>query len=298
LKDSLLRVDDVARVNLLADPEEQVTIEYDDLSARTFGLSTGALAGQLSTRSQILPGGSVRVGTQSVRLRPMTDYRSIEEITNTPVLLPGGERVPLGSIARVRHGPLEPARALARFQGEPMVALGVVPRRSINLVDFGTTIRAHVDEVASEIAPLEVREIAFQPDYVDARLDGLGRSLLLGALIVGALLILTMGPRVGIVVSLVVPLVALSSLAVFNLTGGVLQQISIAALVIALGMLVDNGIVMTESIQWGIDRGMSIEEASAAAVRELAIPLAGATATTLAAFVPMAMAEGITADRS
>jgi len=296
LKETLLRVGDVARVNILADPEEQITIEYDEVAARKLGVSAAALVGQLASRSQILPGGSVRVGSQSVRLRPETDFRSVEEIENAAIQLSSGASVPLGAIARVRRGPLEPSRSLARFQGESTVAVGVVPRRAINLVHFGESVRERIAEVSESYAPLEIREIAFQPDYVSERLQGLGRSLLLGGLIVGVLLVLTMGIRVGVVVSLVVPLVALSSLAIFNLTGGVLHQISIAALVIALGMLVDNGIVMAESIQWGLDRGLSLTEASTSAVRELAIPLAGATATTLAAFIPMAMAEGVTAE--
>jgi len=100
---------------------------------------------------------------------------------------------------------------------------------------------------------------------------------------VAGVVILAMGLRLGMVVASVVPLVAFAGLAVFAIGGGVLHQISIAALVIALGMLVDNAIVVAENVQWRLDRGASPRAASLAAVKELAVPLAAATGTTVAA---------------
>ena len=296
LKDELLSVPGTARVEIVADPGDQVTVELDDSTARRLGLTPGMLAGQLAARSRILPGGSLRLEGQTVRLRPQTDFRSIAEIHETPIRLATGETVPLSAIAVVRRGPEEPARFRARHEGETMVGVGVVPRREINLVDFGYAVRERVAEFAPRLAPVEVDEVAFQPARVEARLSGLARSLLLGAAIVAGVLILSMGPRLGLVVTAVVPLVTLSSIAIFNLAGGVLHQISIAALVIALGMLVDNGIVVSESIQWGVDRGLSGGEAARRSVRELAAPLAAATATTLAAFVPMLLSRSTTGD--
>lgn len=300
LKKHLLRVPGIARVQVMADPGEQITVEYDDVAARRLGLAPETLAAQLGARTRILPGGSVRIGDQTVRLRPRSDFATLDEIAATPIApatdAETAASVPLEAIARVRRGPEEPARTRARFQGEPAVLLGVVPQKELNLVRFGDTVRRAVAEMEPALAPLAAREATFQPDYVEARLSGLSRSLLVGAAIVAGLLVLTMGLRVGLLVSAVVPLVALASLAVFNLGGGVLHQMSIAALVIALGMLVDNAIVMVEGIQWGLDRGLDGSQAAMAALRELALPLAAATATTLAAFVPMALAEGITAE--
>jgi multidrug efflux pump subunit AcrB/outer membrane protein TolC len=296
LKDELLAVPGTAEVEIIADPGDQITIELDDSGARRLGLTPGMLVAQLAARSRIVPGGSLHLEGQNVRLRPRTDFESLAEIRATPVRLPGGEMVPLSTIAEVRRGPEEPARFRARFEGTEMVSVGVVPRRHINLVRFGDAVRERVAAFAPTLAPLEVDEIAFQPARVAARLSGLVRSLLLGAAIVAGVLILFMGPRLGLVVTAIVPLVTLSSIGIFNLGGGVLHQISIAALVIALGMLVDNGIVVSEAIQWGLDRGLDKAEAARRAVRDLATPLAAATATTLAAFVPMLLARSTTGD--
>ena len=131
---------------------------------------------------------------------------------------------------------------------------------------------------------------------MEKRLSELGFSLLLGILIVAAILFVSMGLRLGLTVSLLVPLVTFSALAVYAMGGGVLHQMAIAGMVIALGMLVDNAIVMSENIQWHLDQGRSPTEAVSRAVRELATPLMAATGTTLAAFTPLLLSAGDTAD--
>ena len=201
----------------------------------------------------------------------------------------------MSEVADVRLGPVEPASARMRFNGEIAVGLAVVPKKSVNLVEFGKDVRRKLAAVAPEIAPLKIKEVTFQPARTAARLFGLSRSLATGMMIVAGVLITVMGLRMGLVVAAVVPLVTFSSLALFAWGGGVLHQISIAAFVLALGMLVDNAIVMAENVQWRLDRGENRRAAAAGAVSELAVPLAGATATTLAAFVPMLISQGPTA---
>ncbi len=305
LEELLLAVPGVTDVTVVSDPGEQITVELSAAEARRLGVTPAGLAAQLAARNRILPGGSVEVDGRSVRLRPQSEFTSLEEIRATPVMLPGGEgsssnSVPLAAVARVRRGPEEPARSRMRSDGRPAVGVGVVPESGINLVVWGEEVRQRMDGVEDELARLtghrvEVDELIYQPARVEERLSNLNRSLVTGALVVALVLILTMGLRLGLVVAAVVPLVSLSAMAVYALGGGVLHQMSIAAVVIALGMLVDNAIVMAEAIQWRIDHGEPSPQATAAAVRELAVPLAGATATTLAAFVPMLLAGGVTA---
>ncbi|MCH9651155.1 MAG: efflux RND transporter permease subunit [Deltaproteobacteria bacterium] len=296
LKDRLLTLPSVSEVKLTADPGDQITIAYDDSTARRLGLDPRQLAGQLQARNRILPGGSVELAGRTVTLRPLSEFESVEEIRSTPILLPDGNTVPLAAVADVRRGPEEPAAARMRLDGEAGIGIGIVPRVGGNLLDFGTEVRDLMTEQGAKLTAIQIDEIIFQPDRVEERLRDLSRSLLLGVLIVAGLLILAMGMRLGLIVASVVPLVVLTSLAVYAIGGGVLHQISIAALVIALGMLVDNAIVMAENIQWRIDRGERPHAAALGAVRELAVPLAAATATTLAAFVPMLLAEGGTGE--
>jgi multidrug efflux pump subunit AcrB len=296
LKQELLSLPAVAKVLFIADPVEQVTIELDDAVARRLGLSAEAVASQLSARNSIIPGGSLHLGGKTVRLRPLSELQSLQEIAATQVVLPTGSSVPLAEVAQVRLGEQEPVSARMRFNGEMSIGLGVVARKGNNLVTFGREVRAQVARVAPSLQPIQVQEVTFQPRQVADRLSELGRSLLLGVLIVAGVVILAMGLRLGLVVASVVPLVASAALAIFAMGGGILHQISIAALVLALGMLVDNAIVVAENVQWRLDRGASQRDAATGAVRELAVPLAAATATTVAAFVPMLLAQGPTAE--
>ena len=292
----LLREPTVRRVELIADPGEEIVVEYDEETARRLGIDPGLLGLQLGARSTISPGGLVHLGSRSASLRPQTDFASLDELRQTPVTLPSGVALPLSEVARVRRGPAEPPSERMRWNGEPAVGLGIVPRDGIDRVEFGVAVRARLDEVRPSLEPLRIEEVAFQPDQVGRRIGQLEGSLRLGILIVAGILFLAMGPRLGIVVASVVPLVTFAALAIFAAGGGILHQISIAALVIALGMLVDNAIVMAESVQWRIDRGEPPGQAAVASVRELALPLGSATGTTLAAFVPMLMSSGPTAD--
>ncbi|HEX9732043.1 MAG TPA: efflux RND transporter permease subunit, partial [Thermoanaerobaculia bacterium] len=296
VKRELLALDPVKEVSLIADPGEQIVVEYDDATARRLGLDPRSLGRQLAERSRIVPGGVIHLGSKTANLRPATEFRSLDEIRATPVLLPSGAAVPLAELARVRRGPAEPPQELMRWNGEPAVGLGVVPQDGIDRVRFGELVRARAAAVAPRLEPARLEEVFFQPDEVKSRLDELTASLRLGIVIVAAVLFFFMGLRLGVVVALVVPLVTFASIALFAAGGGILHQISIAALVIALGMLVDNAIVVAENVQYRIDRGQSAHEAAVQSVRELALPLGTATGTTLAAFVPMLISKGNTAD--
>lgn len=300
IKRRLLGIDSVKQVELVADPGEQITIEYDDATARRLGLDPRLLGAQLASRSQILPGGIVHLGGRTANLRPQTELTSLEEIRTTPIMLPSGSSVPLGELARVRLGPSEPPIERMRWKGEPAVGLGVIPKDGIDRVEFGRQVREALamleTELAAESSPIVIDEVVFQPDNVEHRLDELTGSLRLGILIVATVLFFTMGLRLGVLVALVLPLVTFGSIAIFATGGGILHQISIAALVIALGMLVDNAIVVAENIQWRLDRGLHVRQAAVESVRSLALPLGTATGTTLAAFVPMLLAKGGTGD--
>ncbi len=296
VKDHLLRLPGVSKVNLVADPGEQVVIHLDDAAARRIGISPDQLAQQLAARNRIIPGGSIELAGTTVRLRPFSEFKSALEIAETPVILPSGASMQLRDVAAVRHGVLEPATSRMRFNGEMAVGVAVTPKKNINLVTFGKDVRSVLEAARQDIGPLELHEVAFQPDHTAQRLADLNRALLSAMMIVAGILILTMGPRMGLVVTAVIPLATLSSLTLFAWGGGALHQISIAAFVMALGMLVDNAIVMSENVQYHMDQGASGRDAASQSMRELAVPLLGATATTLAAFIPMYISQGVTAD--
>lgn len=297
LKNRLYSLPSVSRIRLFGDSGEQVTLAIDDARIQTLGITPERVIAQIQSRNEIVPGGFLEVDGRQTLVRPQTEFRSIDELSNTPIVLTAGRSVPLSSIADVRFEVADPPVQTAWMNGTQVVAVAItVARNQVNVVQFGDRLREFLDEVRTEFAPLTIDEMFFQPTHVKSRLSELGNSLLLGVVIVGLVLLLIMGPRMGLVVALIVPLVTLSSLSLFAMGGGVLHQMAVAGMVIALGMLVDNAIVMVENIQWHMDRGASAVEAAVTSVIELARPLGAATGTTLAVFVPMAISRGDTAD--
>ena len=297
LRRDLFRINDIARIEILGDPGEQLLIRIDPAKAASLGVDPIDMAEQLSERNQTLAGGSLNVQGRSLLLTPLTDFDALDELLMTPIQGANGAMLPLSEIADVSLEVEQPATERMWMDGRPTIALGlVIPDDQLNTVHFGREVRAQVDQLRADYAPLEIEEMFFQPRWVEARLSELGRSLLIGVVTVAVILLLFMGLRLGLLVASILPIVIFSALAVFAMGGGVLHQIAIAGMVIALGMLVDNAIVMIENLQYHLDRGMSRSQAGVHAVRELAAPLAAATGTTLAAFAPLLLSRGDTAD--
>ncbi|MEZ4319922.1 MAG: efflux RND transporter permease subunit [Myxococcota bacterium] len=294
LEDALQHVSGVERVVLLGDPGRRIEVSLSPEMAGRLGLSGDALAQQLRARNVTVPGGSVEADGRSLVLRHLGELTSVDEIRRVPIMLASGAAVPLDAIATVSEVPDVPRTSRILHEGQPAVGIAVIPVPEQDLVALGGRIQAALDAAAPDVEPLHTELFAFQPELVRDRIGGLTQSLVFGVLIVAGVLMVSMGPRMGVVVSAIVPLVAVATIAVYAIGGGVLHQISIAALVLALGLLVDNAIVVAESVQQHLDAGHP--NPAGAAVRELAWPLGTATGTTVAAFVPMLLAEGGTAD--
>ncbi|MCA9568427.1 MAG: efflux RND transporter permease subunit, partial [Myxococcales bacterium] len=291
LQGRLERVKGVERVELVGDPGRRVRIAMDPLTAHRTGLQAPALAEQIRARNVTLPAGSLEVDGRSLVIRSLGELTTVDDVRALPIVLPGGSTVPLGSLATVAEAPTFPTTARVLHDGRLAVGLAVIPVPEQDLVALGDRMRAVLD---STDVGLPVEVFAFQPELVDARIRQLSGSLVLGVLVVAGVLFVLMGPRMGFVVSAIVPLVALATLGLYAVGGGVLHQISIAAVVLALGLLVDNAIVVAEAVQQHLDAGHP--HPARAAVEELGVPLGTATGTTVAAFVPMLLSEGGTAD--
>ncbi|MCB9612081.1 MAG: efflux RND transporter permease subunit [Sandaracinus sp.] len=295
LEARLLALPDVSRVVITGDPGARVTVDVDDAAARDLGVDPLSLAEQLRARNVSTPGGTLALDERVVAILPEGSLDDVAAIAALPVRA-GGSVVPLGSFARVRRTVDEPASERARHDGAPAVVVGVVPRPGLQAERFGDAVRAEIDAFDAARDDVDVAYVAFQPAQVASRLEELGASLLLGVGIVALVVLLAMGLRMGLVVASLVPLVTFASVAIYAASGGILHQMAVAALVVALGLLVDNAIVVAETMQRRLDEGASPADAMRATVRELAIPLGSATATTLASFVPMLLSEGTSGD--
>ena len=297
LKQNLLDIPGISRIELEGDADEQITLALDDAALYRLGVPPKRILDTLARRNQTIPGGFVVVEGKRLSVLPNTEFTDIDAIRATPIELPDGSQVPLAAAAEVWRGPAEPRQPETWFDGERVVLLSIIMEEgSTDAIRFGERIRERLDQVRPDFEPYQLREMFFQPDKVSDRLDDLAWSLVLSVLIIVAVVFTGMGIRMGLLVASILPMVALISVGLYDLGGGVLHQIAVIGMVISLGILIDNAIVIVENIQGHLDEGMRRLDALRKAVGELAGPLGASTGTTLAAFAPLLMARGGAAD--
>lgn len=291
----LLKLRDVAAVTRIGDEGRQISLQLRREALAASGLTQNQVIGQLSAANGRLGGGSVDGGGFKMNLRPLNAFSSVAEIAQYPLTSRDGGVIRLGQIASVTETDRLPVAQEMRWNGEPAYALGVVGRESIDLVVFGDAVVRAV-EAFKPPAGVQAQIINSQPAFVRGRLRELSVSLLESMLILGVMMFATMGLRLGLVVTVMLPIISLIALSFTAIAGGVLQQISIAAFVMSLGLLIDNIIVVAESVQEQIDRGTGRLEAATHTVGTFAVPLLSSTLTTVASFLPMLLAKGSTSE--
>lgn len=297
IKNRMFAMPDMGKVSLYGMPEEQITVTLKEEFNNSATINHESVAQQLNERTRAQPINALHVGNNRVNLDAHTEFESIDEISNTSIELLNGEQLPLSAIADVRLEAENVSNSGFWHHRERAIAMSLyVPINQLNVVDFGQELREYMDGIRQLYPEVTIEEVFFQPDRVLDRIQELGGSLLTGMLLVTVILALFLGIRPGLVVATVIPLVTFSSLAIFNMGGGVLHQMAIAGMVIGLGMLVDNAIVMVENIQYHIDQGQRGSDASVISVKNLAMSLGSATGTTIAAFMPMLLSQGNSAD--
>jgi len=297
IKRALAGIPGLSRVELEGDVDEQITIAVDGTELARLQLTPATIANVLTQRNRVSPGGFIVVDHQRIALIGNTEFSDVAELSATPIPLPDGNTVPLSSFASIWRSAAEPEQPAVWMDGERVVALNIYSRNNqVDAIRFGEDVRARVQEIANDYAPLEIRELFFQPDQVRDRLFDLQMNLLEGIIIITVVVLLGMGWRMGVLVAAMLPIVSLISLSIYDQGGGVLHPIAVIGMVISLGILIDNAIVMVENIQNRLNQGHTARDAMIEGVREMVRPLGTSTATTLAAFLPLLLSTGGTAD--
>lgn len=295
LENEVLRIKDVASAVRIGDDGRQITLALDRSRVASSGLTPAQILAQLSAANQRLGGGSFDAAGEKINVKPHNGFETISEIENFSLIARNGGTIALKTLAGVGETERRPVADEMRLNGKPASALGVVARSGIDLVAFGDQVAAAVKKFQPG-SGIEVMILNSQPEFVRGRLRELALALLESMAILGAMMLLTMGFRVGLLVTLMLPVVGLITLALNGIAGGVLQQISIAAFVMSLGLLIDNIIVVAESVQEKLDSGLSRAEAAVRTVKTFTVPLLSSTLTTVASFLPMLLARGTTAE--
>src|SRR5690606_6354387 len=196
LKRALMDLPGLSRIELDGEVDEQITVAVQDAELARLGLSPGAIGAVLAQRNQVAPGGFVVVEGRRINLLSNNEFEDLDSLRGTQIALPGGGSVPLSAIAEVWRTPVEPQ---AWQDGERVGALILYAQSSqVDAVQFGRDVRERVELLRADFAPLEIRELFFQPDQVKSRLDGLQQSLLVSMLIITVVIFYGMGWRMEI----------------------------------------------------------------------------------------------------
>ncbi|RUM54195.1 MAG: AcrB/AcrD/AcrF family protein, partial [Marinomonas sp.] len=291
VKRELVLVDGVAKVEVAAEQAEQVTIEISRSKLATMGVSPSQLQSLLANQNVVSNAGKVQVGTDYIRISPTGEFNDISELENLIVGSPGqGNLIRLSDVATVKREYKDPQTHMVNFNGASSLLLGISFSNNVNVVDVGKHIEARLHELEyQQPVGISMDTVYFQSKEVEKSVTNFLSNLAAAVGIVILVLLVFMGVRSGILIGLILLLTILGTFIVMEYFSINLQRISLGGLIIALGMLVDNAIVVTEGILIGLHRGQSKFEAASSVVKQTKWPLLGATVIAVTAFAPIGL---------
>ncbi|QHI68315.1 efflux RND transporter permease subunit [Tichowtungia aerotolerans] len=298
LRRELLLCRDVGRIDFWGLQPEVVYIEIDRVRLAQLGLDPTVLFNAIRQQNAMTDAGKVAVGSEDVRLRVSGDYTDVDELAEQLVQGgPDGRMIRLKDIARIERGYLDPPVELLQWNGQDAVGIGISTVSGGDVIAMGNSIARRLEQLKGRV-PLgvEVHSIAHQSETVEKATRGFVLNLVAAVAIVMLLLVLFMGLREGFIISVVLLLTILATFLCMDAMGITLQRISLGALIIALGMLVDNAIVVAEGIVIKSRCGQSRAQAAEETVRETQWPLLGATGIAILAFAAITLSKDMTGE--
>ncbi|KIG17803.1 Acriflavin resistance protein [Enhygromyxa salina] len=298
LRRELLLVHDVAKVELVATLPEVVYIEMSVEAKLRTGLSPEQLGSVLEAKSLVADGGRIQVGPEFIRVEPSGGVTTVADYEAVLIENPQtGALVQLGDVATIRRGYLEPPTQLLRVDGTRAIGLAISTAPGGNVVSMGEALSKRVAEL-DYLRPLgvEFEVIALQSQAVTAAIHAFMVNLIEAVAIVIVVLLVFMGLRSGLIIGSVLILTISGTFILMSIADIALQRISLGALVIALGMLVDNAIVVTDGTLVGLRRGQSAEAAAVATVEQTARPLMIATIIAILSFAAIGTSDDATGE--
>lgn len=298
LREQLNAIPGVRRIEIHGLPREQIYLEASPAKLSQLGLSLGDVLQTLQRQNVVLPGGQVSVDKMTVTLEPSGNFASLGDIEQSPILLPKtGQAIALSDIFSVRRAFLEPPATGALYNNQVAVVLAISMVDGGNVVDLGKSLKTRVEQLKRDLPLGFALDFAtFQPDVVTHLISDVTRTLYETLGIVLIVVMLFLGMRTGLIVGTIVPLTMLMSLITMSLMGVELQRVSIASMIIALGLLVDNGIVIAEDIMRRLAAGEDRQQACIKAGKSLATPLLTSALTIVFAFMPLLLADDQTGE--
>ncbi|BBI98825.1 resistance-nodulation-cell division (RND) efflux transporter [Ferrigenium kumadai] len=287
----LRRVPDVKRVELIGVQDEKIYIDVTPNRLASMGVSVQQIAEALQKQNAVSPAGFIETASDRIRLRVSGAFDSVERVRDADLLV-NGQHLRLGDIAKVSRSLADPPAPQMRVAGRPAIGLGVVMAKGGNVIDLGENLQQAMKNISADLpAGIDVHVVANQPEVVHGSIHLFESSLTEAILIVLAVSFLSLGWRTGTVVALSIPLVLAITFFLMKVFGIDLQRISLGALVIALGLLVDDAIIAVEMMVVKMEQGWDRFKAATFAYTSTAFPMLTGTLITAAAFTPVGFSK-------
>ncbi len=296
IRAELLRVPDVAKVSFFGEQPQRIFVDLSNVKLATFGLDVQDFAAALAAQNAMRGAGFFETADERVWLRPSGAFDEVAAIADT-VLRADGRSFRLGDVAEVRRGFADPPRERMRFMGREALGIGVSMRAGGDIIALGR----HLDEAVGRIEAqlpvgLTLERVADQPRAVARSVGEFVQVLAEAVVIVMAVSLLSLGLRTGVVVLVIIPVVLAITFLFMQLFGIGLHKISLGALILALGLLVDDAIIAVEMMATKMEQGWERVRAASFAYRSTAMPMLSGTLVTAAGFLPIAMAASSTGE--
>ncbi|MGC5702268.1 efflux RND transporter permease subunit [Pseudomonas sp. NFXW11] len=292
----LQRVKDVGKVELLGLQDEKIWIELSNVKLATLGLPLAAVQQALEEQNAVSTAGFFETQSERVQLRVTGNFQSVEQIRNFPIRV-AGRTFRIGDVAEVRRGFNDPPAPRMRFMGEDAIGLAVAMKEGGDILVLGKALEVEFARLQKSLpAGMELRKVSDQPAAVKTGVGEFVRVLAEALIIVLLVSFFSLGVRTGMVVALAIPLVLAMTFATMYYLGIGLHKISLGALVLALGLLVDDAIIAVEMMAIKMEQGFDRIKAASFAWTSTAFPMLTGTLITAAGFLPIATAQSGTGE--
>jgi multidrug efflux pump len=293
VKDRLEQIPSLLEVRLSGGLEREVRVDVDLALLQYYGLAFGDVINAIRSENVTIPGGSIDVGTQAFLLRVAGEFTDTDVIRDIVVKAEGGRPIYVRDVATVDFG-FKDRTSYARLNGASVVTLDVVKRSGENIIATADAVKAAIEQLQPSFPPTtSVSITSDQSEDIRSMVISLENNIISGLILVVMVLLFFLGVRNSVFVALSIPLSMLLSFIVMQFIGMTMNMIVLFSLILALGMLVDNAIVVVENIYRHIEQGYDNFDAARLAVGEVALPIIASTLTTLAAFLPLLFWPGI-----
>ena len=306
MRDRLYALPGVDRISFYGLQEERVYLEFDRPKLAQLGLTPQGVIDQLVKQNVVLSGGQIAIGGINASLAVSGEVRDAASLRALPIMMAQAQgargaspapSISLGELARVQVQPADPPESAAVYKGQPAVVMAVSMTSGQNVEQFGVALKSRVAELEKLLpAGFELSYVTFQADVVKREMGKMNQVMIETIVIVLGVVVLFLGWRTGFIVGMIVPLTILGALIVMRALNIELQSVSMAAIIIALGLLVDNGIVIAEDIERRLAAGEDRKQACLEAGRTLALPLLTSSLVIVIAFSPFFFGQSATSE--